>query len=311
MKTPWIGGFLILLFLSACSGTPIDEGNKTQTPGIPGPENTSTGSVTLASLTQTLGPTDIPATARTVDNKTLAPCLEKSGSVQPFEILRKDQEITGRIYTPPCYGQNPDIKYPTLYLLHGATEGDEQWDDLGVDDAADVLITGGEIPPLIIIMPREITWILLPDNPFGEHLVNVVVPWVEQEYQTLKGRQFRAIGGLSRGGNWAVRIGFLHWGLFGSFGAHSTPLFRTDLKRVPDWIESIPSSKIPRIYLDIGEGDNNLSEAEAFRDSLRRLDIPYEWHLNPGLHVETYWKSHLEEYLLWYSAGWEELLSTQ
>jgi len=311
LKTPWIGGFLLLLILSACSGTPVEEGNISQTPDVPAPAKTSPTPVTLTAPSQTPDPTELPATDSSADNKTLVACQEESGSVQPFEIFWKDQEITGRIYTPPCYGKNPDLEYPTLYLLHGATVTDEQWDDLGVDEVADYLINEGQIPPLIIIMPREITWIALPENQFGENLVNVIIPWVNQGYQALEGRQYRAIGGLSRGGNWAARLGLLHWGLFGSFGAHSTPLFLTDLKRVPGWIEIIPSSMVPRIYLDIGDGDNNLAEAEAFRDSLTKLDIPHEWYLNPGLHVETYWKSHMEEYLLWYSAGWEDHLSTQ
>ncbi len=226
--------------------------------------------------------------------------------MQAYEIPWQDETLTGRIYTPPCYGQDPDRRYPTLYLLHGATETDQQWDDLGVDELADELITGGEIPPLIIVMPREITWLSLPDDPFGDQLVQVVIPWVERRYQADPNRGDRAVGGLSRGGNWAIRLGLLHWGLFGSLGGHSAPLFYGDLKRVPGWLEGIPAEKIPRIYLDIGEGDKNLDEARAFRDILLAEGIEPEWHLNPGLHNEAYWRSHLKEYLLWYSSGWKD-----
>ena len=233
-------------------------------------------------------------------------CSETSSEIETYEIPWKGEILTGRIYLPPCYGQDPDLEYPTLYMLHGATGTDQQWDDLGLDEWADTLILEKEISPLIIIMPREITWIILPENPFGDHLVKAIIPWIDDHYQTLENRDFRAIGGMSRGGNWAVRLGLLHWGLFGSIGAHSTPLFLGDLERVPGWVEIIPASHTPRILMDIGDGDNNLADAEALRESLLDQDIPHEWRLYPGLHNEKYWKSHLEEYLKWYSAGWAD-----
>ena len=58
--------------------------------------------------------------------------------------------------------------------------------------------------------------------------------------------------------------------------------------------------------MDIGEDDNNLAEAEALHESLLDEGIPHEWRLYPGLHDQVYWKSHLEEYLRWYSAGWSD-----
>jgi enterochelin esterase-like enzyme len=235
-----------------------------------------------------------------------AACTEVIGSIESYQIEWNGEELTGRIYTPPCYGQDPTLRYPALYLLHGATETEQQWDSLGVNEWADILIVGGEIPPLIIVMPREITWLVLPDNPFGDDLVSAVIPWIDSHFLTIDDSQYRAIGGLSRGGNWAVRLGFLHWGLFGMIGAHSTPLFIGDLQKVPGWIESIPSTRIPRIWLDIASGDTHFVETEAFHDLLTDLNIDHQWRVYPGLHDEAYWRSHIEDYLKWYSAGWGE-----
>ena len=50
----------------------------------------------------------------------------------------------------------------------------------------------------------------------------------------------------------------------------------------------------------------HLAEAEALHEVLRKAGIPHEWNLYPGLHNYSYWSSHLEEYLLWYSAGWSD-----
>jgi enterochelin esterase-like enzyme len=156
-------------------------------------------------------------------------------------------------------------------------------------------------------MPKEQTWVALPENSFGDNLVSELVPWIDQKYQTINDREYRAIGGVSRGGNWAVRLGLLHWGTFGSIGAHSTPLFFGDLNRIPDWINVIPTSRAPRIYLDIGEDDNHYLDALKLSRKLDSLQVPHNWNTNPGLHNEDYWKAHLEDYLRWYSGGWNVL----
>jgi len=300
LKNFLASGLVLIMILSACSGYRVP-GEKSPQPQIP----TSTQLV-RASPQATESDPEITETIISPAASPDISCSEASGVIEPFEISWKDDILTGRVYLPPCYGLDPDREYPTLYMLHGALATDQEWDDLGLDEVADSLISGGEISPLIIIMPREITWIVLPENQFGDQLIKVIIPWIDSHYQTLEDREYRAVGGMSRGGNWAVRLGLLHWGLFGSIGAHSAPLFIGDLKRVPGWVEIIPSSQIPRILLDIGRDDNNLAEADALHESLLDLEIPHDWRISPGLHDENYWRSHLEEYLKWYSAEWTE-----
>lgn len=297
MKKFLAAGFAISLLLSACSGS-MSAGEGSPKPALTDPVPS------VPAMTE-----DVPESTATILPPTESPdtaCSEVSGVIEKYEIPWKDDTLSGRIYLPPCYRLDPDRDYPTLYMLHGATETDQQWDDLGLNEWADTLISENSIPPMIIIMPMEITWIVLPENPFGDDLVKAVIPWIDSHYQTRVSRDYRAIGGMSRGGNWAVRLGLMHWGLFGSIGAHSTPLFIGDLKRVPGWVEIIPASKSPRILMDIGEGDNNLADAEALHESLLDQDIDHEWRMYPGLHDEHYWRSHLGEYLEWYSSGWAE-----
>jgi len=291
-------GLVIAFLLPACSGL-VADGEESPQLYIPVSTDLESPIITASR--------DIPEVTETSTPPSADPeatCMDAAGVVETYEIPWKDEVLTGRVYLPPCYDHDPELEYPTLYMLHGATAADSQWDDLGIDEWADTLIAEKEISPLIIIMPKEITWIILPENPFGDHLITAVIPWIDSHYQTVKDREFRAIGGMSRGGNWAVRLGMLHWGLFGSIGAHSTPLFLGDLNRIQGWAEIIPPSQIPRILMDIGEDDNNLADAEAFHQSLLDQDIPHEWRLYSGLHDEHYWKSHLEEYLRWYNEGW-------
>ena len=290
----------LLVLLAACSmldASPVNE-TDTVTPNLPTsqPEQPS----------QTPLPTqksDTPQPALPTTDTVEQSCSESAGKLQGYQISWGDELLSGTVYTPPCYLES-DLRYPTLYLLHGATETEQQWEDLGLDEVANDLIGREEIPPLIIIMPREDTWISLKDNHYGDQLIQAVIPWIDNEYRTLAERRYRAVGGLSRGGNWALRLGLLHWGMFGSLGAHSAPLFYGDLNRLPGWLEDIQEGSIPRIYLDISEGDKYLAEAESLRDILEKAGVALEWHLYPGLHNDTYWSSHLEEYLLWYCEGW-------
>jgi len=236
------------------------------------------------------------------------PCRSRSGSVVRYSFAspRDQSPVEGRIYLPPCYRAKDASDFPSLYLLHGAAASDQQWDDLGITEAADRLIASGEIPPLIIVMPREPTFYHPAENPFGEQLIKDLLPWVDSHYATRAKRSHRAIGGLSRGGNWAVRLGLLHWSSFAYIGAHSAPLFRGDLSRLPGWLDGIPSPLAPALYLDIGAGDQHLGEARELEAQLADLGAVYEWHLNPGTHTDEYWKAHLEEYLLWYTQDWED-----
>lgn len=305
MKYSWLLGLILILALAAC-------GN-----GAPGSQEVPSVSPSLVSSTPEfpLGPADHtpehdPVQTTELVSTTAATeeilCLDEVGLIQQFSVpvSRTQDEISGRIYTPPCYGADLDQNYPTLYLLHGATETDQQWEELGVDELVDNLISRYDLPPLIIIMPREDSWIPLPENQFGDHLVKDLIPWVDAHYRTLADREYRAIGGLSRGGNWAVRIGLLNWALFEAIGAHSAPLFYGDLERIPSWIEAIPELKIPRLYLDIGQHDTDLEDAAAFEKLLTELGVPHSWYQFPGMHEESYWQAHIDEYLLWYSSGW-------
>jgi enterochelin esterase-like enzyme len=193
-----------------------------------------------------------------------------------------------------------------LYLVHGQSFNDDQWDRLGIDEMAAELIASEEIPPLIIVMPRDRSWSQPTEDLFGQAVVEVLVPWIDQNYRTHPQRDYRAIGGLSRGAGWALNLGFSHWEAFGGIGMHSLPVFWTDLPHIKNWLDSIPRESMPRIYMDLGDKDRlQISKSATwFEELLTEKRIPHEWHLFPGYHEEAYWESHIEEYLRWYTQEW-------
>lgn len=287
---------LILFLLAGCvpgqqaaPSTPAVTA-QTPTPAAVQPEVTFTP-------TETVQPTLTPAPAG---------CQESSGRVERFVL---DSAAVGRplgvrVYTPPCYDADRSPGYPVLFLLHGQSFTDDQWERLGVPVAADRLIAAGEAPPFLVVMPQEYYYLKnLNESTYGKALIEEVLPWVEANFAACRERDCRAIGGLSRGASWAAWLGFESWTLFGAIGLHSLPSAASGSLRYV-WLPQIPADERPRLYLDIGAKDVYYPYALEFEKFLNEVRLPHQWHLNAGGHDEDYWSAHVEEYLRWYAQGW-------
>jgi len=252
--------------------------------------------------------TVIPLTPTPTPTPSPLPCTSAEGSIEIQQINSSllEDPLVFRVYLPPCYDQQPNLKYPSLYLLHGQTYTDDQWDHLGIDEVANSLISNKQIPAMIIIMPGEQDQHNPPpDNPYGEAITKELIPYIDKTYRTIANREHRAIGGLSRGGNWAIHLGISQWTLFGSIGAHSTPTFVTDgPSRIRDMVAAIPRDKLPRIYMDVGVDDGWRQYTFQLETVLTEEKIPHEWFQFQGTHDEDYWSKHIADYLLWYAQSW-------
>lgn len=286
-------------------------------PAALAPTSFATGTIQAVNTATTETPRPTPTPSRTTapantphPTPTATPlaCWDQPGRVETGD-LRSGQlklPLEYAVYLPPCYDQQPERRYPVLYLIHGMNYNHDQWDRLGADETANALTAAGEISPFIIVMPRDRSWDEPEKDPFGEVLVEELIPFIDANYRTLPERKYRAIGGLSRGAGWAVHLGLSRWDLFGAIGGHSLPVFWTDTSRVRGWLAAIPPDAYPRIYLDIGEKDRPsiLNSARWFENLLNEEGIPHEWYLNTGYHNEEYWSAHVEDYLRWYAQDW-------
>lgn len=233
-------------------------------------------------------------------------CLTQPGSVEQGVVQETTPPQEFLIYLPPCYDELPDLRYPVLYLLHGQTYTDDQWVRLGAVKTMDKLFLEDEISPFIIVFPDDRYWNVQAGPGFGQRLVEHLVPFIDQHYRTLAERDHRAIGGLSRGAGWALRLGLQRWDLFGTVGLHSLAAFADDRPSLTYWLQDIPRDSWPNIFIDTGESDSELGFNSIFENMLIQLGIPHEWHLYPGAHDEAYWSAHVEEYLRWYDSIWAE-----
>ena len=300
---------LLLLILASCQSLPspsADPGFEqvalpaTATPWQPLPTETMIPTL-QPSPTSTATPTPQPS-------PTAASCREEHGRIESFQIENTvfQKSLVYRVYLPPCYNPELSTGYPILYLLHGQTQTEELWEEMGILDIADQLITSNEAPPFIIVMPLEEYYLqYFNESVFDNELLEILVPTMEQSYVVNQDRSCRAIGGISRGASWAVYLGFIHWENFGVIGAHSVPNAPFSASRLNTLLTAIPSDQLPRIAIDIGNSDMYYDSAIQLDNLLTYYDVPHEWLVSDGSHNIAYWQSHLEQYLRWYTQSWD------
>jgi enterochelin esterase-like enzyme len=269
---------------------------------------------TAVAATATSLPTPTPSPVPTSDpspspTPNLQACLQKGGRFVLGQVKASvlAAPVEYRVYLPPCYDQHTTQRYPVLYLIHGQSFTDDQWQRLGAGTTADRLIASGQAAPFLMVMPRDRIWTDPDKDPFDVALVNTLIPTMDSLYRTLADRQHRAVGGMSRGAGWAAHLGMTHPELFGEVGMHSLAIFWTDVPSIKKWLDAIPADEMPRFYLDIGNNDRPeiMESTHWFESLLDQRNIPHEWHFFTGYHDEKYWQAHVEQYLLWYTQPWK------
>jgi enterochelin esterase-like enzyme len=289
--TKWTISLLTLIaFITACS--PSNQPVPTSTRPAPtnAPQSTSTPELPIDTSTPI---TSTPPACLTQPSRLEAGKLESTQPLQEYLI-----------YLPPCYNEQTDKRYPVLYLLHGQTYTDDQWIRLGAVDTLNKLILSGESPPFIIVFPDDRYWNLIAGPGFGGRLVDHLVPYIDETYRTIPRRDQRAIGGMSRGAGWALKLGLTRWDLFSIIGLHSLAVFQGDGSQIEKWLKEIPGSYYPNIFMDIGDNDQEYEMAVRVEATLTKNGVPHEWHLYSGAHTEAYWGAHVEEYITWYASQW-------
>jgi S-formylglutathione hydrolase FrmB len=263
--------------------------------------------------------------ARTLD---VAPTAVSSlaslgGTVQQrtFKSTALERTMPYRIYLPPGYDAQPSRRYPTVYLLHGMGGSDAQWQDIGITQAADRLIDAGTIAPLIMVMPEgeNAYWVdhATDGQKWGRYTAVDVVADVESHFRTLAGKQSRAIGGLSMGAHGALQLALNYPGEFAAVGAHSLVLRRfgsapSYFGAAADFAKRDPVQLVAAkgktgcsfsLWIDIGDKDPWVSNAEQFNGELNDLGVAHQWHLWSGDHSGSYWSAHVVDYLRFYDAA--------
>jgi enterochelin esterase-like enzyme len=219
------------------------------------------------------------------------------------------QNVPVRIFLPP--DQPCDTAgYPVIYLFHGANTDESQWDDVQVDEAADAGRAKGTLPPVILVLPRRLNDNTLPgpggDLPFEHFVITELIPWVEQHTPARPDREHRAIGGISRGGFWALEIAFHHPELFSEVGGHSPVVGQKEEPFSPLGLATTMATKLRslRVWLDVGTEDSLKNGTADLAANLTAARVPVTFEQWPGGHNRPYWRRHAADYLAFYTALW-------
>ena len=159
--------------------------------------------------------------------------------VVPSEALRGNplgdpHERPLWVYVPPGYDDDPDRRYPSIYVIQGYTGQLDMWRSRSAFGAktypelCDELFASGEAPPAIVVWVDAWTAIggsQFLDSPavgrYHTYLCDELVPWVDERYRTLDDPRHRGIQGKSSGGYGAMVTAMLRPELFGGLATHA------------------------------------------------------------------------------------------
>jgi enterochelin esterase family protein len=214
------------------------------------------------------------------------------------------------IYLPPGYAQNPDRRYPVLYLNHGGGDDDSKWSNTGPDgghaqNVLDNLIADGKAKPMIVVMPntRGLAAADPPpvdgdDNCTKEYVQNII-PYVDGHYRTLADRNGRALAGLSMGGFVVMHTGLSRLDTFSELYVYSSGHFPNTRAKFEERFKSLfedPATNqkfnVP-MYFASGETDIALLNGQGDLAIVNRYGLRNFWVLSTGGHDWANWRRYL------------------
>jgi len=256
----------------------------------------------------------------------------------PSKILKMDRKYA--VYLPPDY-ETSSRSYPVLYLLHGYGDDQTGWVQFGeVLRITDEAIKNGTATPMVIIMPDANTGKVGYVNDmkgewrFEDFFFQELMPYVEKEYRIKSDKRYRAIAGLSMGGEGTFIYALHHPELFSAacpLSAATGPKSIADIKDYRLWsgyeglsdsekekyfqhysvlslIRNMPDDqkKAVRWYIDCGDDDFLYEGNCLVHIAMRQKEIPHEFRIRDGVHSWTYWRDSLPKVLEFVSMGFHQ-----
>jgi enterochelin esterase-like enzyme len=209
------------------------------------------------------------------------------------------------VYTPPDYDNDPQSRYPVLYLQHGSGENERGWTAQGrANFIVDNLIAEKKARPMIIVMDNGMVAPRAGASPsaagpeapsrgneaFGELVVNDLIPLVDATYRTIPDRTHRAIAGLSMGAAQATRIGLGNPDKFAYIGAFSGGGGRRSQPK--------PHSRLLLLWMGAGTLEaGRVTSGKTAVDTMNKAGIPAVWFEVPGTsHEWETWRKCLQDF---------------
>jgi enterochelin esterase family protein len=229
-------------------------------------------------------------------------------------IIGDERELL--VYTPPGYDPTARKTYSVLYLLHGFSDAEDAWIDVGrANVVLDNLIARKQAKPMIVVMPlgygnNQILaggWQAVPGPArdairndsymkFRDSLSDEIIPLVERSYRASTDRSARAIAGLSMGGEQSLLFGLGAPDRFAWIGAFSSGKLDTDFdKKFPEVNASI-NGRLRLLWIACGNEDKLFESNQKFSQWLTAKGIVHTWVETPGRHSFLVWRRLLADF---------------
>ncbi|WP_163321720.1 alpha/beta hydrolase-fold protein [Draconibacterium mangrovi] len=218
------------------------------------------------------------------------------------------------VYTPAEYTDNPEKRYPVMYLQHGSFEDETGWPGQGhANCILDNLIASNEAVPMIIVMDNGYAYKPQtsgggrPAMVFEEVMLNEIIPMIDKRFRTIADREHRAIAGLSMGANQTMRICMNNLDKFAYYGGFSgtSNYPSSDEINVETFLNGAfkngksVNDQIKVFWLGLGtkEPEPFPGSVGAFRNMLEKQGIKYSYYESPETaHEWLTWRRDLHEY---------------
>ena len=234
------------------------------------------------------------------------------------------------VYLPPDYDTQTKVRYPVLYLQHGAGEDETGWIRQGhANFIMDNLLAADKCKPMILVMaygyarPAGQPAPDLTGKPFGspemrqamqqmfqafsDDLTQVLVPYIDTNFRTIADRDHRAMAGLSMGGMQTFQITFAHLDMFSYIGGFSGAGFafgnqNLDVKTAYNGAMANPAAFAKRVHLLwVGVGTAEpammLTGITRLHDALQADHIQHIFYQSPGTsHEWQTWRRDLNDF---------------
>ena len=253
-----------------------------------------------------------------------------------FETIQFRSKLTGKtlpynVLLPVGYAapESRTQTFPVFYLLHGLTGHYHDW------LSKTKLKEYAAQYRIIIITPEgNDGWYtdaaLVAEDKYESYILQELIPDVEQRFRAIKGREGRAIAGLSMGGYGALKFGIKYpdkfifaasmsgaldaatradeygradWAAIRisirqTFGAADSPVrAANDLHKLVRNLSAQRLAELPFLYLDCGTEDRLIKANREIAEILLERKIPHEFRQLPGKHDWVYWDSQVQEVL--------------
>ena len=230
------------------------------------------------------------------------------------------------------------MRFPVLYLLHGAFGCYSDW-----SEKADLHRLANLYNVIIVCPDGQDSWYF--DSPvdpkmqFETYVSKELVEYIDSHYPTYANRYMRAITGLSMGGHGALFLAFRHPDVFWSCGSMSGNM---DITQYPDkwhikdrlgefagneqvWrdhavcnlVDQLKASTLQpaqNIIIDDGLNDIFIKNNIALHEQLVEKGIDHDFTVRPGRHSWDYWVNSLDYHMMFFSKAFDrgmELMKQQ